>query len=178
MERRWIGFFGKQFKSNGEKRRIWRTTRNLSPSACYRENNHCSMWRLKTQALYLEKFLMIALAQTFFIIQKNVTTLRVIQENNTVESTWKWKGLFSGWLCCCSLRNKWLVHVCDKWNKRPFKWSKWGLWGNLGSTSCKAKSWKSGSQSQQYFTDAPYHPLTVARVIPWMPSTLKVYVIK
>ena len=25
------GFFGKQFESNGEKRRIWRTTRNLSP---------------------------------------------------------------------------------------------------------------------------------------------------
>ena len=37
---------------------------------------------------------------------------------------------------------------------------------------------KSGSQSQQYFTDAPYHPLTIACVIPLMPSILKVYVIK
>ena len=40
------------------------------------------------------------------------------------------------------------------------------------------KSRKSGSQSQQYFTDAPYHPLTIACVIPSMPSILKVYVIK
>ena len=31
------------FESNEEKHRIWRTTRNLSPSACYRENNHCSL---------------------------------------------------------------------------------------------------------------------------------------
>ena len=44
--------------------------------------------------------------------------------------------------------------------------------------SCKVKSWKSGSQSQQYFTDAPYHPLTIAGVIPLMPSILKEYVIK
>ena len=29
-----------------------------------------------------------------------------------------------------------------------------------------------------YFTDAPYHPLTIACVIPLMPSILKVYVIK
>ena len=35
-------FFGKQFESNGEKRRIWRTTRNVSFSACYRETNHYS----------------------------------------------------------------------------------------------------------------------------------------
>ena len=26
-----------------EKRRICRTTRNLSPNACYRETNHCSL---------------------------------------------------------------------------------------------------------------------------------------
>ena len=40
------------------------------------------------------------------------------------------------------------------------------------------KAWKSGSQSQQDFTDASYHPLTIACVIPLMPSILKVYVIK
>ena len=38
---------GTEFESNGEKRRIWRTTRNLSPSACYRETNHCSLWRFR-----------------------------------------------------------------------------------------------------------------------------------
>ena len=30
-------------ESNGEKRRIWGITRNLSPSACYRQTNHCSL---------------------------------------------------------------------------------------------------------------------------------------
>ena len=29
----------KTVRSDEEKRRIWRTTRNLSPSACYRETN-------------------------------------------------------------------------------------------------------------------------------------------
>ena len=42
----------------------------------------------------------------------------------------------------------------------------------------QVKNWKSGSQCQQYFTDAPYHPLTTACVIPLMPSILKVYVVK
>ena len=34
------------------------------------------------------------------------------------------------------------------------------------------------SKKLEYFTDAPYHPLTIACVIPVMPSILKVYVIK
>ena len=41
-----------------------------------------------------------------------------------------------------------------------------------------SKKLESGSQSQQYFTDAPYHPLTITCVIPLMSSILKVYVIK
>ena len=41
-----------------------------------------------------------------------------------------------------------------------------------------SKKLENGSQSQQYFTDAPYLPLTIACVIPLMPSILKVYVIK
>ena len=47
----------------------------------------------------------------------------------------------------------------------------------MGSTSCQVKSLTSGSQTQQYFTDASYHPLTIACGIPLMPSMLKVYVI-
>ena len=60
----------------------------------------------------------------------------------------------------------------------PSKEAKVRLLGNLGSTSCSVKSWKSGYESQQYFTDAPYHPLTIACVIPLMTSVLKVYVNK
>ena len=45
--------------------------------------------------------------------------------------------------------------------------------GGGGGTSCQVKSWKSGSQSQQHFTNAPYHPLTIACVIPVMPSILR-----
>ena len=42
-----IQFFGKQFESNGEKRRICRTARNLITSACYGETNHCSLSKLR-----------------------------------------------------------------------------------------------------------------------------------
>ena len=31
----------------------------------------------------------------------------------------------------------------------------------MKKSSCLVKCWKSGPQSQQYFTDAPYHPLTI-----------------
>ena len=41
------GFFGKRFESNGEKPRIWRTTKSLSPSACYTETNHYSLRKLR-----------------------------------------------------------------------------------------------------------------------------------
>ena len=38
---------GLEYLWNGDEysslERIWRTTRNLSPSACYRETNHCSL---------------------------------------------------------------------------------------------------------------------------------------
>ena len=37
------GSWENSLKANGEKRRICRTTRNLSPSTCYRETNHCSL---------------------------------------------------------------------------------------------------------------------------------------
>ena len=37
-----------------------------------------------------------------------------------------------------------------------------------------SKKLKNGSLSQQYFAQAPYHPLTIACVIPLMPSILKV----
>ena len=71
----------------------------------------------------------------------------------------------------------WFMCVISEVND-PSKEVKVRFMGNRGSTSCQVKSWKSGSQSQQYFTDAPYHPLTIACVIPLMPSILKVYVIK
>ena len=47
-----------------------------------------------------------------------------------------------------------------------------------GQYFLQSKNWKSGSHSQQYFTSALYHPLTIVCVIPLMPSILKVYVIK
>ena len=60
----------------------------------------------------------------------------------------------------------------------PLKEVKVRFMRKLGQYFLLSKSWKSGSQTQQYFTDASDHPLTSACVIPLMPSTLKVYVIK
>ena len=81
------------------------------------------------------------------------------------------------YVAVCSETNDWFMCVTSEIND-PSKEVKSGLSGNLGSISCQVKSWKSGSQSQQYFTDAPYQPLTIAYVIPLMPSILKVYVLK
>ena len=37
------GSLENSLKAMEKKHRIWGTTRNLSPSACYRETNHCSL---------------------------------------------------------------------------------------------------------------------------------------
>ena len=71
----------------------------------------------------------------------------------------------------------WFMCVISEIND-PSKEVKVKFMRKSGQTSCQVKSWKSGSQSQQYFTDTPYHPLTIACVIPLIPSILKVYVIK
>ena len=73
--------------------------------------------------------------------------------------------------------NDWFMCVVSEIND-PSKEVKLRFMRKSGLYFLLVKSWKSGSQSQQYFTDAPYHPLTVACVIPLMPSVLKVHVIK
>ena len=73
--------------------------------------------------------------------------------------------------------NDWLICVMREIND-PSKEVKVRFMRKSEPYFLLSKSWKSGSQSQQYFTDAPYHPLTIACVIPFMPSILKVHVIK
>ena len=73
--------------------------------------------------------------------------------------------------------NDWFMCVISEIND-PSKEAKVRFMRKSGQYFMPVKSWKSGPQSQQYFTDASYHPLTMARVIPLMPSVLKVYVIK
>ena len=59
----------------------------------------------------------------------------------------------------------------------PSKEVKFRFMRKSGQYFLLSKKLKKSSQSQQYLTDAPYHPLTIACVIPLMPSMLKVYVI-
>ena len=73
--------------------------------------------------------------------------------------------------------NDWFMCVISEIND-PSKEVNVRFMRKSGQYFLLSKSWKSGSQSQQYFTDAPYHPLTIACVIPLMPSILMVYVIK
>ena len=73
--------------------------------------------------------------------------------------------------------NDWFMCVISEIND-PSKEVKVRFMRRSGQYFLLSKRWKSGSQSQQYFTDAPYHPLTIACVILLMPSILKVYVIK
>ena len=71
----------------------------------------------------------------------------------------------------------WFMCVMSEINN-PSKEVKVRFMRKPGQYFLLSKKLKSGSQSQQYFTEAPYHPLTIACVIPLIPSTLKVYVIK
>ena len=61
----------------------------------------------------------------------------------------------------------------------PSKEVKVGFTKKSGQYFLLSKKLESGSQSQQYFRcSMPYHPLTIACVIPLILSILKVYVIK
>ena len=64
--------------------------------------------------------------------------------------------------------NDWLMCVISEINDPSKVYEEIGL-------SKKLEKWFPKSV---IFTDAPYHPLTIACVIPLMPSILKVYVIK
>ena len=75
----------------------------------------------------------------------------------------------------------WFMCVISEVND-PSKEVKVRFMKKSGQYFLLSKKLEIGSQSQQYFTDASYHPLTIACVIllmpNWMPSILKVYVIK
>ena len=72
--------------------------------------------------------------------------------------------------------NDWFMCVICEIND-PSKEVKFRFMKKSGQYFLPSKKLESGSQNQQYFTDAPYHPLTIACVIPLIPSMLKVIVI-
>ena len=73
--------------------------------------------------------------------------------------------------------NDWFMCVISEIND-PSKKVKFKFMRKSGQYFLSSKKLEKWFPSQQYFTDAPYHPLTIACVIPLMPSILKVYVIK
>ena len=77
----------------------------------------------------------------------------------------------------CSETTDWFMCVISEIND-PSKEVKVRSMKKYGQYFLLSKKLESRSQRQQYFTDAPYHPLTIACVIPLMPSILKVCVIK
>ena len=69
------GSLENSLKSNGEKRRICRTTRNLSPSACYRDQSLFTMnYEDSDKDTVFGEFFTDRPSIDIFIIQKNVTT--------------------------------------------------------------------------------------------------------
>ena len=73
--------------------------------------------------------------------------------------------------------NDWFMCVISEIND-PSKEVKGRFMRKSGQYFLLTKKLEKWFPSQQYFTDARYHPLTIACVIPLMPSILKVYVIK
>ena len=64
------------------------------------------------------------------------------------------------YVAVCSETNDWFMCVMSEIDD-PSKDVKVMFMRKSGQYFLFSKSWKSGSQSQQYFTDAPYHPLTI-----------------
>ena len=81
------------------------------------------------------------------------------------------------YVAVCSETTDWVMCVISEIND-PSKEVKFRFMRKSGQYFLLSKKLENGSQSQQYFTEAPYHPLTISCVIPLMPSILKVYVIK
>ena len=98
------------------------------------------------------------------------TTLLSQPENGKVYS-------LGDYVAVRSETNDWFLCVISEIDD-PSKEVKVWFMRKSGQYFLLSKKLEGGSQSQQYFTDAPYHPLTIACVIPLMPSILKVYVIK
>ena len=73
------------------------------------------------------------------------------------------------YVAVCSETNDSFMCVINEIND-PSKEVKVRFMRKSGQYFFQVKSWKSGSQSQQYFTDAPYHPLTITCVILLMPD--------
>ena len=72
------------------------------------------------------------------------------------------------YVAVCSETNDWYICVISEIND-PSKEAKVRFMRKSGQYFLLSKSWKSGSQSQQYFTDASYHhPLTIACILPLM----------
>ena len=81
------------------------------------------------------------------------------------------------YVAVCSEATDWFMCVIIEIND-PSKEVKVRFTKKSGQYFLLSEKLESGSQSQQYFTDAPCHPLTIACVIPLIPSTLKVHMIK
>ena len=64
------------------------------------------------------------------------------------------------YVAVCSETNDWFMCVISEIND-PSKEVKVRFMRKSGQYFLLSKSWKSSSQSQQYFTDVPYHPLTI-----------------
>ena len=67
----------------------------------------------------------------------------------------------SDYVAVRSETNDWFMCVVSEIND-PSKEVKVRFMRKSGQYFLPSKKLKSGSQSQQYFTDAPYHPLTIA----------------
>ena len=65
------------------------------------------------------------------------------------------------YVAVCSETTDWFMYVMSETNDLSKEVKVKFMKKSGQCTSCLVKSWKSGSQSQQYFTDAPYHTILI-----------------
>ena len=150
------------------------------------ETNHCSLWRLRQRHCIWRIFTNRPRVDILYYPEERDGKGELIKAGHyvllrraTLMSQPENEKVYSlgDHVTVRSETNDWFMCVISEIND-PSKEGKVRFMRKSGQYFLLVKSWKSGSQSQQYFTDAPYHPLTIACIIPLIPSMLKVYVIK
>ena len=172
-----IRFFGQQFESNGENTKYGGQTEILALvhiiqrpiTVHYEDSDKDTVFGIDILYYPEERDDKGELIKAGHYVLLRRATLLSQPENEKVYS-------LGDYVAVHSEINNWFMCVISEIND-PSKEVNFRFMRRSGQSSCFVKSWKSGSQNQQYFTDAPYHPLTIECVIPLMPSMLKVIVI-
>ena len=177
----------KQFESNGEKFRIWRTTRNLSPSACYRETNHSVRYEDSDKGtIFGESFTDHPSIDILYYPEESDNKGELIKAGHyvllrraTMLSQPENKKVYSldDYFAVCSETNDWFMGVISEIND-PSKEEKIRFMRKSGQYTLLTKKLEKWFPKSAIFHRCSIPSIDNGMRYSLMPSILKVYVIK